>query len=45
MEGIMKYAVELGSDAVIYMPSFIKINSAIQKIMGGRDYTDNMEIA
>jgi hypothetical protein len=37
----MKYAVELGSDAVIYMPSFIKINSAIQKLIGGGGwYTD-----
>jgi hypothetical protein len=31
----MKYAVEMGSDAVT--PSFIKICSVIQKLMGGGD--------
>jgi hypothetical protein len=31
----MKYAVEMGSAAMIYIPSFIKIDSDIQKIMGG----------
>jgi hypothetical protein len=31
----MKYAVEIGSRAMIYVPSFIKIGSGIQKIMGG----------
>jgi hypothetical protein len=30
----MKYAVEMASDAMIYMPSFIKIDSAVQKLMG-----------
>jgi hypothetical protein len=30
----MKYAVEMGSGAVIYIPSFIKICSGIQKLMG-----------
>jgi hypothetical protein len=39
----MKYAVEIGSGAMIYTPSFIKIGSGIQKLMGG--YTDSMEIA
>jgi hypothetical protein len=29
----MKYAVEMGLFAVIYMPSFIKIGSGIQKLM------------
>jgi hypothetical protein len=33
----MKYAVEVGSDAVIYTPSFINIGSDIQKLIG---YTD-----
>jgi hypothetical protein len=28
----MKYAVEMGSGAVIYIPSFIKIGSAIQNL-------------
>jgi hypothetical protein len=31
----MKYAVEMSSAAMIYIPSFIKIVSAIQKFMGG----------
>jgi hypothetical protein len=33
----MKYAVEMGSGAVIYIPSFIKIDSGIQKLMKGRE--------
>jgi hypothetical protein len=32
----MKYAVEMGSGAMIQVPSFIKIASAIQKLMGGQ---------
>jgi hypothetical protein len=36
----MKYAVEMGSGAVIYIQSFIQIASAIQKLMGwGGGYT------
>jgi hypothetical protein len=35
----MKYAFEMGSGAMIYIPSFIKIGSGIQKLMG-RGYTD-----
>jgi hypothetical protein len=31
----MKYALEIGSGAVIYVPSFIKIGSAIQKLIEG----------
>jgi hypothetical protein len=31
----MKYAFEMGSDAIIYIPSFIKIGSGIQKLIGG----------
>jgi hypothetical protein len=30
----MKYAIEMSSGAMIYIPSFIKICSVIQKIMG-----------
>jgi hypothetical protein len=30
----MKYAAEMGSGAVIYIPSFIKIGSGIQKLIG-----------
>jgi hypothetical protein len=31
----MKYAVEVGSSAMIYVSSFIKIGSGIQKFMEG----------
>jgi hypothetical protein len=42
----MKYAIEMGSGAMIYIPSFIKIGSCIQKLMGGiHRHTDSMEIA
>jgi hypothetical protein len=34
----MKYAVEMNSDAMIYVPSFIKTGSAIQKLIG--EHTD-----
>jgi hypothetical protein len=34
----MKYDVEMGSGAMIYIPSFIKIGLGIQKLVGG--YTD-----
>jgi hypothetical protein len=40
----MKYAVEMGSGAMIYIPSFIKIGSGIQKLLGG-EYTDSMVIS
>jgi hypothetical protein len=33
----MKYAAEMGSGAIIYVPSFIKTGSAIQKLMGVGD--------
>jgi hypothetical protein len=37
----MKYAVKMGSDAMIlYIPSFIKIGSAIQNLMEGEAFTD-----
>jgi hypothetical protein len=29
----MKYAVQMGSGVMIYIPSFIKIGSGIQKLM------------
>jgi hypothetical protein len=32
-EGFIKYTVEMGSDAMIYIPSFIKTGSGIQKLM------------
>jgi hypothetical protein len=31
----MKYAVKMGSGSVVYIPSFIKIGSGIQKLMRG----------
>jgi hypothetical protein len=31
----MKYAVEMGSGAVIYIPTFIKTGSGIQKLIRG----------
>jgi hypothetical protein len=34
----MKYVVEMGSGAMIYIPSFIKIGSGIHELIGG--YTD-----
>jgi hypothetical protein len=33
-EEFMKYAVEMGSGAMIYILSFIKIGSGIQKLIG-----------
>jgi hypothetical protein len=38
-EGFIKYAFEMGSVAMIYIPSFINIGSAIQNLIGG-GYTD-----
>jgi hypothetical protein len=33
----MNYAVKMGSGAMIFIPSFIKIGSAIQKLIRGID--------
>jgi hypothetical protein len=44
----VKYAVEMGTGAMIYIPSFIKIDSAIQKLTGGEEihrHTDSMVIS
>jgi hypothetical protein len=42
----VKYAVEIGSGAVIYISSFIKIRSGIQKSIGGiHKHTDSMVIS
>jgi hypothetical protein len=30
----VKYAIEMGSSATIYIPNFIKIGSGIRKLMG-----------
>jgi hypothetical protein len=34
MGGFTKYAIEMGSSAMIYIPSFIEIGSGIGKIKG-----------
>jgi hypothetical protein len=42
----MKYATEMGSGAMIYIPSFIKIGSGIQNLIGGiHRHTDSMVIS
>jgi hypothetical protein len=41
----MKYVTEMDSGAMIYIPSFIKIGSGIQKLIRGYTDTDSMEIA
>jgi hypothetical protein len=44
----MKYTVEMGSDGMKYIPSFIKIGSGIQQLIDGASQThrrtDDMEI-
>jgi hypothetical protein len=42
----MKYAVEIGSGAMIYIPSFIKFGSGIQKLVWMiHRHTDSMIIS
>jgi hypothetical protein len=36
-EGFMKYAVEMGSGSMKYIPCFIKIGSSLQKRIGDGD--------
>jgi hypothetical protein len=38
----MKYAVQMGSGAMMYKPSFIKIGSGIQSLYG-EGYTDRQQ--
>jgi hypothetical protein len=40
--GFMKYALEMGSGAIIYsyISNFIKIGTVIQKLIGERGYTN-----
>jgi hypothetical protein len=33
MEGFMKYAAEMGSRAMVWIPSFIKVGSGMQKLI------------
>jgi hypothetical protein len=37
----MKYAIEMGSGAMIYIPSFMKIGLGIQKLIGGGIHRQN----
>jgi hypothetical protein len=39
----MKYAAEMGSGAVIYIPSFVNIGSLIQKLIVGYTQTQRQE--
>jgi hypothetical protein len=39
----MKYAVEMGSGAMIYIPSFIKICSGTQKLIGADSRTQHCD--
>jgi hypothetical protein len=45
----MKYTIEMGAGAMIYVPSFIKTGSGIQKLIGANSHkhghTDNMLIS
>jgi hypothetical protein len=44
--GFMKYATEMGSGAMIFIPSFIKIGPGIQKLIGEiHRHTDRMTIS
>jgi hypothetical protein len=39
----MKHAVGMGPGAMIYIPSFVKIGSAIQKLLGGDTQTQHRD--
>jgi hypothetical protein len=39
----MKYTIEMGSSAMIYIPSLIKTGPGIQKLEGG--YTDSLAMS
>jgi hypothetical protein len=42
----MKYAVEIGSGVMTYIPNFIKTGSGIQKLIGGINrHTDRLVIS
>jgi hypothetical protein len=41
----MKYAVEMGSGAMIYIPALIKICSDIQKLIGTESHTHTYSMA
>jgi hypothetical protein len=35
MGGIYEYALEVGSGAILYLPSFLKMGSSVQKLIRG----------
>jgi hypothetical protein len=41
----MNYVIEVGSNAIIYIPSSIKFGGGIQKLIGGYTRTYRMQIA
>jgi hypothetical protein len=42
----MKYAIRMGSGAIIFIPSFINIGSGIQKLIKGiHRHTEGMVVA
>jgi hypothetical protein len=41
----MKWAFEMGSGAMIYIPNFINLDSGIQKVIRGNSQTDSMIIS
>jgi hypothetical protein len=44
--GFVKYAVEMGSGAMIHIPSFMETGSGIQNVIVGiHRYADSMEVA
>jgi hypothetical protein len=45
MGAIYEVRAEMGSGAMIYIPSFIKIGSGNQKLIAGNSQADSMEIA
>jgi hypothetical protein len=45
MGGFVRYAIEVGLSAVIYIPSFMPIGSGFQKLIGRiHRHTDRMQI-
>jgi hypothetical protein len=41
----MQYAIEMGSGAMIYIPTIIKIGKGIQKLVGWVKHTDSKVIS
>jgi hypothetical protein len=39
----MNWTVETGSGGMMYVPSFIKIGSSIQKLIGGDTHADTQQ--